>query len=67
VLLTIAEPGPWKPWGLFGLSKVITDQPTECVICRTVKETTTCTVKGYRETGQKTPVLKVEVCKECLG
>jgi len=69
MLLTIAQPGPWKPWGLFGLSKVITEteRATECVVCRTTKKTITCTVKGYRETGQRTPVLKVEVCEECLG
>ncbi len=67
MLCSIAQPGPWKPWSNPFLKRVVTERATECVICRTTKKTVTCTVKGYRDTGQKTPVLKVEVCEECLG
>ena len=72
MLLTIAQPDDhngrrWRQWGLFGLKKVITEQPTECKICGESKKTITCTVQGYRESGQRTPVLKIEVCEECLG
>ena len=58
---------PWKPWQPFFPKEAVGGQSTECVICRENKPTFLCTVNGYRESGQKTPVLKVEVCEECLG
>ena len=62
------QPRPWRPWQpTFNSTGVVDSHVAECRICRVTKETFTCTVKGYRESGQETPVLKIEVCEECLG
>ena len=39
----------------------------ECVICRQEKETVLGTVHVFHEHGQPTPVLKIEVCEDCLN
>jgi hypothetical protein len=63
-MLTLALPDdhngrPWRPWQPFFPKVAAEKQATECKICGENKPTFLCTVTGYRESGQRTPVLKI--------
>jgi len=68
--MTLAKPGPWKPWRKPHLKVALllnSSEIRECVICRHEKETVLATVHAYHEGGQHAPFLKIDICEDCLG
>jgi hypothetical protein len=66
-----AKPGSWIQWQEQPHVKVAlllnSNELRECIVCKETKETVLATVHAYHEGGQHTPMLKIDVCEECLS